>query len=196
MSANAPHKFKPIGLKRNQFGVIAFIVFLAVWVTCISAVSPVLHVLRVNIGISAPLVGRDLLVVEINETSEVNVNGEPLTLNMLTHMVEQMRWKSHTIILKPDACAPYDAVVKTIAAIKRGGADITFAPPDYSTRFESGLRKANYSLEKREPSHAIYSNGQQHFQTRTIRTVILNDECQRKVKPSSLLDTPKNINRI
>ena len=192
MSANAPNKLKPIGLKRNQFGVIAFVVLFAAWLTFIAVVPP-LHVMKVNIGDSAPLVGQNPLLVEILYNSEVIVNGEGVTLSKLTEMAMQMRAQSRTIILKPNACAPYDTVIKSIAAIKRAGVNFTFSLPDYSTRFERALPKVGYyNSEKWSSSNAIYSNVPERFQMRTIRTVFFDDECQRKNKPSSELNLSKS----
>jgi biopolymer transport protein ExbD len=186
-------KFRPIGLKRNQFSVIAFIVFLAAWITVIAGVPP-MHVTKVAIGDSAPLVGQNPLLVEIYEISEINVDGDAVTLIMLTEIAEQMRVQSRTIILKPNACAPYDTVIKTIAAIKRSGANFLFAPPNYSTHFDRSTFGATHDNSGKWGSYnIIYSSAQERFQVRQIRTVIFTHECQRKANSSSEFHTLKSI---
>ena len=138
--------FEPLSLRREQFAIIAFVVFLAAWIPYTASIAPSLHVVKADIGEATPLPGVNPLFVTVLRSSEIRADSNPVTLRRLSELAGEMKSMGRTIVLKPDACAPYDTVIRAIVIIKIASADFAFARPDYPTRFDKNSDENNMSV--------------------------------------------------
>lgn len=178
-------KFEPIGLRSNQFGLVAAIAILAAWIPNLVSIPPITHIVKMDIGERTSRLGNDGLMVEVLETSEVRANGLPITLYELSMLAHKLKPQTGRVVLKPDPCAPYDMVIKTIATLKREAPNsFSFADPDYSTSFG----KASRTPDKRAFEGVLWpnadmSNSPLNFRRRLATTMRFSDECRQKAFP-------------
>lgn len=181
-------KFEPIGLRSSQFGLVAAIAILSAWIPSLVSIPPILHIVKMDIGHRPLRLGSYTLVVDVSQFSEVRANGVLVTLNQLSLMEAKAQYSR--VVLKPDPCAPYDTVLKTIAALKIAGpSNLDFAEPEYTTSFGKASRLPDDKVfEGVLWSNAASNEDKLRFKSRLATTIFFSGQCRKKAFPNRPAD--------
>jgi biopolymer transport protein ExbD len=179
---------EPIGLKREQFGMVAAIAILASMIPTLVSIAPPLHIVKINIGKAAQQVGRAPVLIEIFENGAVTVSGKPVTLLQVSKAAAKAKLIGRGVLLKPDACAPHAIVVETVAALARtGNPKLAIAQPDFPTTFDkswrSGAGRDNYREFVLSPANLATENANRWRSSLAHSVAVFDDGCQRKAYP-------------
>ncbi len=181
-------RWEPIGLRREQFGLVAAICLIGAWIPNLVSMPLLVHIVKMDVTKKHVFADSQPMRVTIFESGEVQINGNPATLDMLADAAAAARSKLRPISFEPDACAIYDVVLKSLAVLKRSQhPDIRFASPDYPTEFGKAAFKptergrAEYVLWEA----ALPMAASQSWKTRPIRSTIITDDCSKRTRPAS-----------
>ena len=181
-------KFEPIGLRSSQFGLIAAVAMLCAWIPILVSIPPILHIVKIDIGHRPLRLGSYTFVVDVSQSSEERANGLPVTLHQLSLMAAKSQ--DNRVVLKPDPCAPYDRVIKTIAALKIAGpSNLDFADPEYTTSFRKASRlPSDRVFEGVLWSSAALNEDKLLFKSRLATTIFFSEQCRKKAFPNRPAD--------
>jgi biopolymer transport protein ExbD len=174
--------YDPITLRREQFGLVAFAVMLFAFLPSLLSIPPIWHVLELEFAAKDRAQPLRALAVRVAENGEVSVEGQPVTLLMLMDrvLIERSRKSVMPISFHPDACAPYDVVLKTMAVLKRSAhPDIRLAKPEFTTSFG----KANYRWDDYDRLRYGTSRAQSPRMAHFVSGFEFSWECKRKANP-------------
>jgi biopolymer transport protein ExbD len=184
-------RWEPIGLRREQFGLVAAICLIGAWIPNLVSMPQLIHIVKMDFEKKQVFAKLQPMRVTIFESGEVQINGEPSTLDMLADAAAAARSQSRPISFQPDACAIYDVVLKSLAVLKRSKhPDIRFATPDYPTAFGKAAFKPT---DRGRPEYVLWKAAlpiaaDQRWRTRPIlSTNMTYDDCSKRARPASVV---------